>query len=232
MKIMRLARAVLILFLPGPLARYVGNRMGYRIAPTARIGLSWIDVDALEMADGAIIGHGNQIRGPFSIMMDSNAKLGHFNTVSRARLGISVGAATLTMGIWSAVTARHRLDLCQSIHIGHYSTVAGTGSQLWTHGYVHEREGLGRYRIDGAIEIGDNVYVGTMCFISMGVRIASGAIIGGGSAIAKDIAEPGLYVSSPLRMLPRPAEPDTRDDLEPLDKALSCDRVYRKRNAR
>jgi acetyltransferase-like isoleucine patch superfamily enzyme len=226
----RLLRALLLFVLPSPLARMAGNALGYRIAPTARIGLSWIDADALTMAEGAYIGHFNQFRGPFAVEMAANAKIGHFNTLSRASMIVSVGPSTLTLGIWSAVTARHRLDLTTSIHIGDYSTIAGTGCQLWTHGYVHETEGLGRYRIDGAIHIADNVYIGSMCFISMGVRIAKGVIVGGGSSVAKNLLEPGLYVSSALRMLPRPGDPDQRPDLERLDASLSCDQVYRKRD--
>lgn len=227
----RLFRAILLFLLPAALARIAGNALGYRIAPTARIGLSWIAADELIMADGAYIGHFNQLRGPFIVDMAANAKIGHFNVLSRAPLGVTVGRSTLTLGVWSAVTARHRLDLSTSIHIGDYSTIAGTGCQLWTHGYVHETEGLDRYRIDGAIHIADNVYIGSMCFISMGVRIAKGVIVGGGSSVAKNLVEPGLYVSSALRMLPRPGDPDQRSDLEPVDKSLSCDRVYRKRDA-
>jgi hypothetical protein len=38
--------------------------------------------------------------------------------------------------------------------IGDYSTLAGIGIQVWTHGYVHDTSGPGRYRIDGAVRIG------------------------------------------------------------------------------
>ncbi len=227
----RQLRALLLFCLPSRLASIVGNCLGYRIDRTARIGFSMVLVDRLEMGAGTIIGHGNQIKGPITIEMAERAKIGHFNTVSRAAQGISVGPSTLRMGVYSAVTARHRLDLCTDISIGDYSTVAGTGCQLWTHGYVHEMEGIARYRIDGPIVIEDNVYIGSMCFISMGVRMAKGVIVGGGTAVAKDLLEPGLYVSGPLRQLPRPPEPDQRADLEAVDPARSCDRVYRKRSA-
>ncbi len=229
MKVGRFLRAVLLFVSPGRAAPFFASRLGYQVANSARIGFSWIDIDELIMADGAQIGHFNQIRGPFLLRMEQSSKIGHFNTLSRAALGISVGKSDLYMGVWSAITARHRVDLSASIRIGNYSTVAGTACQLWTHGYIHETEGLGRYRIDGSIHIGDNVYIGSMCFISMGVRIGNGVIVGGGTAVAKDLIEPGLYVSSPLRQLARPQDPETRADLEPVDEALSCDRVYRKR---
>lgn len=223
-----LLRAILLFGLPSRLAVLAANLLGYQVHHTARIGFSFISVDGLKMGPGTLIGHGNQIRGPFDVVMSERAKIGHFNTISRAAEGISVGKATLSMGVWSAVTARHRLDLCSSISIGNFSTVAGTGSQLWTHGYVHDLEGIGRYRIDGSIEIGNNVYIGTMCFISMGVNISDGIIVGGGSSVAKDLVEQGVYVSGPLRQLARPKDPDVRSDLTAVDPGLSCDRVYRK----
>lgn len=228
----RLLRALLMFALPSRLAVIAANLLGYRIHPSAHIGFSVILVDALEMGPGALIGHGNRASGPFSIIMAHDAKIGHFNTISRGPIGVATGSSTLRIGVWGQATARHRLDLTCSITIGDYTTIAGTGCQLWTHGYVHDVDGIGRYRIDGPIVIEDNVYIGSMCFISMGVRIAKGVIVGGGASVAKDLIEPGLYVSGPLRQLARPPEPDQRADLERVDPALSCDRVYRKRETR
>lgn len=226
---LRTVRTLLLLLLPTRLSRPIVNRLGYRIARGARVGFSLVMCDRLVMAAGSQIGHFNQIRGPFDIVLGHNAKIGHFNTLSRAAIGITVGGSALSLGEWAAVTARHRLDLTSDICIGNFSTIAGTACQLWTHGYVHDMDGIGRYRIDGPIVIEDNVYIGSMSFISAGVRIAKGVIVGGGSAVAKDLLEPGLYVSGSLRQLPRPPLPQTREDLEPVDPALSCDRVFRKR---
>jgi len=224
MKIM--VRALLIFLAPGPLARLVGNAMGFRIAKGAKIGFSLVAVDHLDMAPNAYIGHFNKLSGPFSICMDNNAGIGHSNVITRAPIGVCIGGSALRLGVWTKITSRHRIDCTTSVTLGDYSVIAGNGCQVWTHGYVHERTGLDRYRIDGPVEIGDNVYIGSMCFIASGVTIGSGIIVGGGTSVGKDLIEEGLYVSSPLRHLPRPKPPETRTDLTPIDRNLSCDTVY------
>lgn len=224
-------RAALLAIFPTSVVRRVVNRMGYDIAAGAKIGFSWVACSGLEMKKNSRIWHFSKLTGPFVATLDENSYIGHFINATRGRIGVSYGESVLKLGLSSNITSRHRLDLCCSITIGNFSTIAGNGSQLWTHGYVHEMEGIARYRIDGPIVIEDNVYIGSMSFISMGVRIAKGVIVGGGTSVAKDLLKPGLYVSGPLRQLPRPPEPDQRADLEAVDPALSCDRVYRKRSA-
>ncbi len=112
--------------------------------------------------------------------------------------------------------------------IGDFSTLAGIGTQIWTHGYIHETKGIGRYRIDGRIVIGNNVYIGAGSIISMGVRVADGVIIGAGSTVARDLKEPGLYVSAALRYLPRPAAPELRADLVRVTDGGLTETVFRK----
>jgi acetyltransferase-like isoleucine patch superfamily enzyme len=222
-------RACLLALLPTNIVRPLVNQMGFQLEKGARVGFSLLAIDALKMSATSRVGHANRIMGPFAIELAEHGAIGHGNTMTRAPIGVSVGRSTLTIGVWGKVTSRHFLDLTCPISIGDYSTIAGSGSQIWTHGYVHATQGIDRYRIDGSVIIGNNVYIGSMTFISMGVRIADGVIVGGGSAVAKDLLEPGLYVSSMLRQLPRPPEPDTRADLMPVDRSLSEDRVYVKR---
>jgi acetyltransferase-like isoleucine patch superfamily enzyme len=224
-------RALLLAIFPTSVVRSLVNVLGYNLEPGARVGFSWVCCDNLEMSGSSRIWHFSKLTGPFSAILAEHSYIGHFINITRGRMGVSYGGSVLTLGRYANVTSRHRLDLCQSISIGDFSTIAGNGSQLWTHGYIHEETGLERYRIDGGIIIGKNVYIGSMCFISMGVQIADGIIVGGGSSVAKNLSEPGMYVSGSLRYLPRPQDPDTRTDLTRVDPALSVDRVYRKREA-
>jgi acetyltransferase-like isoleucine patch superfamily enzyme len=227
-RIIRMLRALLLLLLPTALVRPLVNRMGYRIARSARIGFSLVDVAGLDMAEGANIGHFNVIRGGFRFYLATNAAIGHINLITRNVVEGPDGAE-LRLGTWSKITGIHRVDLTNSVTLGEYSTVAGQGCQLLTHGYVHEMEGLARYRIEGPITIGDNVYVGAGSILSMGVTLGNGVILGAGSTVAKSLIEPGLYVSMPLRRLPRPGAPGERADLEHIPAHPSGDIVYRKR---
>lgn len=193
--------------------------LGHRIGSGVRIDPSWLAVDRLVLGDrarvgagnvvvcrrlvlrdGASLGHANMMRGPFSILLGRDAAIGHRMEARRADWPVTYGPATLRLGPRAKLTVAHFLDLTRSITLGPDVVIAGRGSQFWTHGYYHRPDGT-RFRVDGAISIGRNVYVGSMSMVSFGVDIADGAVVGGHSVVAKSL-ESGMYVSQPLRALP------------------------------
>jgi acetyltransferase-like isoleucine patch superfamily enzyme len=242
----KLVGALAALLLPSAAAVPVLRMLGHAIGPGCRIGLSWLWVDRLLLQGRNRIGHGNvvacrrlcmrregyigrgnRIRGPFSILLREMGAIGNANTVARAPMGsITSGPAQLRIGRVGKITAEHRIDLSRSVLIGDYSTLAGIGIQVWTHGYVHDLSGPGRYRIDGGVTIGDNVYVGAGSILSAGVKLARGVMVGAGTAVARSLNEPGLYVSASMRCLPRPADPAQRTDLRPDSTPGLCETVY------
>jgi len=121
--------------------------------------------------------------------------------MTRARKGVSYGESCLTLGRLTKVTVGHHLDLTKSITFGDNSILAGIKSQMWTHGYYHANEGPYRIRIDGDIEIGNNVYVGSRCLFNPGVKVRDAIHIGAGSVISKNLEQSGMYVSQELRYL-------------------------------
>jgi len=240
--------ALLTLLLPTPLARPLLVALGRRIAPGSRIGLSWVYGSSIGMDRGARIGHfniiavrrlllrecaqigrGNVIKGPVDVVLRPRAAIGNGNRVLRAALGVTSGTAQLWLGSLAKITARHHIDCTRTIRLGANSTLAGAGSQVWTHGYVHDLDGEGRYRIDGGVVIDHNVYLGAACIVTAGVQIAAGVIVGAGTTVARSLREPGTYVSPGLRRLDRPADPDSRADLQAVDDPRLCERVYVKR---
>lgn len=241
-----IASAIAIFFLPSALCRPVLRLLGHRISNQARLGFSLVIADRLFLQGTARIGHfnflrlsrlvmrthayfgrGNIVYGPISIALAERSAIGNNNKIVRGPRGVvSSGPACLRLGELTKITSEHRLDCTTSIHIGAFSTIAGTSSQIWTHGYVHAIAGPDRYRIDGPIEIGNNVYIGSSCIINAGVTIASGAIIGSGTVVATSLLEPALYVSSSIRLLPRPAPPSERPDLRRLDDPRLVEAVY------
>lgn len=235
--------------LPSPLAVVTLRAFGHRIGPRCRIGFSLLWVDRLFLQGHNRIGHfnliackrlcigtngyigrANAIVGPMSILLRREGAIGNTNKITRGSQGpITVGPASLRIGRLAKITAGHRLDCTRSVSVGDYSILAGVGTQVWTHGYIHDTTGPGRYRVDGPVAIANNVYIGASCIFSMGVNICAGVIIGAGTTVARSIDQPGLYVSSAIRQLPRPSDPAERTDLiEETEPALS-ERVYRKR---
>ena len=241
--------AVIILCLPSLLVAPVLRLMGHRIGRGCRFGFSLVLADgillkhrvrighfnflkirSLLMRDDAYIGRMNMVYGPIDVILGKRSCIGNANKITRgAQDVVTVGRCALRLGELSSITANHRVDCATDVRLGDFTTVSGIGSQIWTHGYIHDVQGPGRYRIDGKVEIGNNVYIGSGCIISMGVRITSGAIVGAGVTVARNLDKPGLYVSAAIRHLPRPTDPDQRNDfIRVIDDRL-CERVYVKK---
>lgn len=241
-----LVALVLPSLLAGPLLRLFGHRVakGARIGfslllvdklcldRTARIGhLNLIRVKRLLVREGGFIGRSNLFNGPVSVHLGRHAEIGNRNKILRGPSpAVTYGPARLVLGEWAKLTADHRIDCTCGVSFGPHSILAGSGSQLWTHGYVHELSGSGRYRMDGRISIGRDVYIGSASLLTAGVRIADGVIVGAGTTVASNLDLPGTYVSASLRHLPRPPDPGSRTDLVPVTASDLCEVVYQKRN--
>jgi acetyltransferase-like isoleucine patch superfamily enzyme len=242
----RLATGVLGFVLPSRFAAVAMRCLGHRIALDANIGFSLLLVERLVMRPGTRIGHGNLVRvrrlvldngarigrgnllnGPMSVLLKSQAEIGNRNKVLRGPMPtVTYGPATLKLGESSKITSDHRIDCTQSVVFGCDTILAGSGSQLWTHGYVHVQQGGGRYRVDGAIVIGNGVYIGSASIVTTGVRIGDDIIVGAGTTVARSLDEPGMYVSAAMRRVDRPVDPTTRSDLARVVAPGLCEPVY------
>lgn len=244
-----LISAFILFLLPARFGCFPLALFGHRISPRARVGfsiiiaerlvlecnakighLNLISVRRIVLRQKAVIGYLNVMRGPVSLWLNEAASFGNRNVVARARRGVTYGASLLRLGQGTKITAGHKIDCAASVRFGAYSILAGAGSQLWTHGYVHAESGPERYRVDGDIRVGDNVYIGSRVIITGGVRIASGILIGAGLTVASSLTDPGMYVSAPMRRLLRPPDPRSRSDLMEVEDSCVVEAVFRKRN--
>lgn len=244
----KLITAVICLIFPGRVLAYLLALIGHSVSPRAKVGFSLLFTDRLMLDETSRIGHFNiivirrlvlrqnarigslnAIRGPLSLWLDKDASIGNRNVVARARKGVTYGPAVLRLGELTKITAGHKIDCAASIHFGSFSILAGAGSQLWTHGYVHDETGPGRYRVDGEIHVGDNVYLGSRVIVTGGVAIANTIIVGAGVTVARSLTDPGMYVSAPTRRLPRPDAPSTREDMIHVKYRGQLEAVFRKR---
>lgn len=214
----KFATAGVTLLMPPVIKPFLLNILGHRVARSAYIGPSIIAVERLFMQDKTSIHLGNVIRcrrlvmrsqsyldkfnriaGPISLSLAEVAAFGRGNVVYRASHPTSIGPAMLRLGVLSKITSSHLVDCTSTIVIGDYSTIAGARSQLWTHGYKHASQGPGRYRIDGRIDIGNNVYIGSASVLNAGIRIVNGVTVGSHSSVSKSLTSPGIYVAQSLR---------------------------------
>jgi acetyltransferase-like isoleucine patch superfamily enzyme len=211
-----------LIFPPSKIKNYILKQFGWEIANNVYIGFSYISTNKVSLYNNTRIGHLNfinlpclqmranayiqnlnRITGPIYVFLDTSAALGNLNTIKRAKHPISWGRSIFKVGIGSKVTSKHIIDCTRPIYMGDYSIIAGQGRQLWTHGYIHNTTGDDRFRIDGSIKIGNNVYIGSATVINPGICISDAITVGSHSTVAKSLKEPGLYVNQSLRYIPQ-----------------------------
>lgn len=186
------------------------------LADRARIGpANIIACRTLLMRADTILGWGNILRGPFRLRSGYRARIGNRNMIGCApRAAPGKPQSVLWLAEDARITGQHSIDMTRSVKIGRHSHLAGRQSQVWTHGYVHARKGYDRARVDGAVFLGDNVYIGSFSCISPGARVEDGITVGSHSSIAQHLEKPGVYVSQRLRYL----------DMDPYEDRLAIDR--------
>lgn len=224
-----------------PLLKMLGHRVGSNV----KIGISLILVDKLFMCDSSKIGMGNVIRvchlvlknqaqirnlnfisGNFDVWMDREAFIINLNIITRGGIASRWRRSKLRLGRRSQISSMSNIDLTETVWIGDDTVLAGKGIQIWTHGFIHFKD-RSRHLVCGRVTFGKNVYVGARSCISAGISIADDVAIGAQSSVAKDLAEPGLYVSAPLRLISGSQE-DRLEKFAKIDNNETRQSYYRK----
>ncbi len=109
------------------------------------------------------------------VVIREHAEIGPFSTIARATLD-------------STIIDKHA-RIGHGVYIGHNCKV-----------------GQRTIIVDGAImggssEVGDDCWIGLNTTIKNGAKICSNVMIAMGAVLAKDIAEPGIYVGAPARRM-------------------------------
>ncbi len=197
----------LILILPWKLKRWaLQRRFGFKLHPSAHIGLSWIFPRQLVMRAGAHIGHFNFALNLDLIEMDGQSGIGRGNWITGFPTGTSSlhfmhqtdRKAALYIGESANITKNHHIDCTDQIVIGKFATVAGYRSQFLTH----------------SIDLYENrqnsspIVIGEYCFVGTDVIVLGGAVLPPRSAlVAKSLLNKSfsdewmLYGGIPAKMI-------------------------------
>ncbi len=162
----------------------------------ARIGFgNLIQARRITMAAGSEIRRGNKFRYLEDVAIGPGATIVSDNTVAGTRGNWSPykGCEKFTLGAGSIVTKGHYVDASCGVTVGDDVTFAGSGIQIWTHGFD-----LNHTMILAPVVIGNSVYIGSRSLVLQGVSVASDVSVGAGTVVSKSIDEPGFYVSSHL----------------------------------
>ncbi len=198
---------LLTCFLPWFLRRRaLQSWFGFKIHPTARIGISWvfphslimeanttidhltvaINLGRVEMKKNAIIGRGNWITG-----FPLNSKSPHFQHQTNRH-------PELIMEESSAITKNHHLDCTDRIIVGRFSTIAGYSSQFLTHSI----DLVNNCQDSAPISIGEYAFVGTNVVVLGGSLLPSRSVLGAKSLLNKSYShEWTLYGGVPAKAL-------------------------------
>ena len=198
--------------MPWPIRRRIlGAVFGYRIHPSARIGLSWIFPQHLEMAPGSRIGHFNVAVHLAKIELGENATIERSNWITGMSPDHPVHFRHLpdrdpsfVVGAHSAITKKHHFDCTDRIEIGSFTTVAGYHSQFLTHSIdvIKNRQDC------APIVIGDHCFIGTNVVALGGSRLPDCCVLAAKSLLNKPHAAPGfIYGGTPAdKLKPLPSD--------------------------
>jgi len=192
--------------LPWPLRRgFLELCFGYKIHPTARIGLAWVRPGRLVMDEGTYIGHLTVCKNLDLIHLKAHSRIGRGNWITGFPIGHPRHFAhepdrrpELILGEHSAVTNRHLIDCTNRVTIGRFATFAGFQSQILTHSIDLEK----CRQSSAPITIGDYCFVGTNCVILGGSNLPSYSVLAAKSQLAKKLTdEYALYAGVPARFI-------------------------------
>lgn len=161
-----------------------------------RIGpFNYLEAASLDLAEGVVIGRLNRLKWLRRLRVGENTSISSSNTMCGTRPGISPFKMfeNVDIGSGCTITNRHSFDVSDEITVGHNVTVAGSGTQFWTHGFD-----INRVKIQGRIIIGNNGYIGSRSIVVQGVSIADDVVIGAGTTVSRSITSGGFYVSAVL----------------------------------
>lgn len=179
--------------------------LGYKIHPTAHIGLCWIAPEKLIMRENSRIGHLTVCKGVNLLQLDEHATIGRGNWITGYPKGgtkhfthLAERNPRLVVEKHAAITNRHIIDCTDSVRIGAFSILAGFQSQILTHSVdlEHSRQSC------QPVEIGSYCFVGTNSVILGGSRLPDHCVLGANSLLNKIFDDKyQLYGGVPARAI-------------------------------
>lgn len=180
--------------------RLLSLLFGWGLHPTARIGVSIVDVEDLRMGADAEIGHGNFVSRLRRLQMGERAHIGKLNWI---RLATALAPqdddeapGELIMGDASGMTGQHFVDCSGGLYFGTGAMLGGARTTVMTHQVdvmARRQRGLTTY-------IGDRALVASNCTVCPGTTIGRESLIAMGSNARGDCDERGVvYAGNPAR---------------------------------
>ena len=201
---LRIFTAALLAPLPWFLKRpLMGACLGYKLHPKARIGLSLVAAEYVELGESARIGHLNVVRGLSKLILGPHAIIAQLNWITGFPKGPSRHFAhqperspELILGEHGAITSRHLLDCTNRVTIGAFTTLAGFRTQILTHSIDLEAS----RQTSKPVDIGNYCFVSSGCVLLPGSRLPDYCVLAAGAVLPHPVdAQRTLYAGVPAR---------------------------------
>ena len=164
----------------------------YSIGRNVRIGLSWIWVGRLHLGDNVQIGHFNRFKNIPDVEIGNYTVIGTGNTFTSSSeftndVGMTVrgNKPMLVIGEHCGISLMHYFDIQDRVEIGAYTTIAGKGSDFFTH-YL---DVVSSTQSTKPIGIGKYCIVGSSTCFTPGARIADYSVVGMGAVVTREHKE-------------------------------------------
>ncbi len=95
------------------------------------------------------------------------------------------------------LSCRNKISIGDNVQIGEYTSIRDS-----THNYKGENSVImNNNDIIGEIKIGNNVWIGRNCLISLGSKIGNNVVIGSNSIVKGILEDNGVYAGNPIRKI-------------------------------
>lgn len=206
---MRRLFALFVVLLPQPFqSRFARWLLGWDIHPSARLMVSFIDVERLSLGPGAGIGRFNVITQLEELRLGEGASIGSRNHIKG--WAKSTGAfphspnrrCALTLGNYALITTAHEIDCCDRVVLADYAGIGGFGCTVLTHGLDMVRNRF----VTAPVEIGEYAGILSNCTMLSGTRVPARSIVSAGSVVATKLTKELTFYrgnpAEPVRELP------------------------------
>ena len=193
----------------------LGGALGYVLRKLAAKHLFKAVGPGLILGRGLVVRHPGRMSFGANVAIDDNAFFdasGSGETGVQLHDGVVLSRNCIVLGKNGPIVLKERVDVgfncvfasVSGITIGAATIIAGN-CYIGGGRYHHERLDLpimdqGGYS-RGAIEVGENSWIGAGAIILDGVKLGKGVIVGAGAVVTKDAPDYAVLVGSPARIL-------------------------------
>jgi acetyltransferase-like isoleucine patch superfamily enzyme len=199
----RAVKCALIVVLPQRLKHLAYRRLlGFQIADSARIGLSYIDVEHLSLGEHVYVGHFNIFRAARLITLGDNVHIANYNHFFGRPADRGFEDRSLGVGEGTLIMSRHFFDLSGTVEIGRGCTIGGRDSHFWSHSL--RDIGATPTLTAAKLVLGDGVYTGARVTV-VHCQVPAGATIGAGAVVTRTFADEArriVIAGNPARVIP------------------------------